>query len=438
MSTFHQYINNAIGTVQNNPLSSGGTTLTTDSTLGTKLAALTFPYFLTIWGANLNPNTDANMEIVTVTANPTSNNFTITRGSQSTTGVSHAQGSNIALLWTAGNANDAIPSGTTSQGSIYYINGSNLPALLAPGSAGTVLSSNGASANPSFISVPSITFGDGSDGTVTISSPTTLTRDMYYSSLTVNSTLTTDGFRIYVSGTINGSGTITFGTGNTGSGFFKVNLGGAGGTGRSNANGNIGTTPTAANSIGTLTAAGAGGLGGQGSNGPATGGTATAVVQRFGIIASLTYLGLDFSLTGTFTPVTSSSAGAGGSGGGGTGGSAIGGTGGTGGNSGGTVWISAAIWAGTFVIAAPGNAGLTGSNFTAGSGGAGGGGGGGGGNGGVTVTIYGTKTWSGSYSIAGGSGGGGGTGTGGNNGSSGSSGSSGVSYELIASSAFLR
>ena len=39
-------------------------------------------------------------------------------------------------------------------------------------------------------------FGDGSDGDITISGNTTLTRDMFYNSLTVNNgiTLTTDGF----------------------------------------------------------------------------------------------------------------------------------------------------------------------------------------------------------------------------------------------------
>ena len=48
-------------------------------------------------------------------------------------------------------------------------------------------------------------FGDGSDGPVTISSgTTTLTRDMYYSDLTVSSTgvLLTAGYRIFVSGTL--------------------------------------------------------------------------------------------------------------------------------------------------------------------------------------------------------------------------------------------
>ena len=52
--------------------------------------------------------------------------------------------------------------------------------------------------------------GDGADGDVTISGNTTLTRDMFYNSLTVNAgvVLTTDGYRIFVKGTCNVLGTV--------------------------------------------------------------------------------------------------------------------------------------------------------------------------------------------------------------------------------------
>ncbi len=52
--------------------------------------------------------------------------------------------------------------------------------------------------------------GDGSDGDVTISSTTTLTRDMYYNNLTVNSgiALNTNGYRIFVKGTLTNNGYI--------------------------------------------------------------------------------------------------------------------------------------------------------------------------------------------------------------------------------------
>jgi len=53
-------------------------------------------------------------------------------------------------------------------------------------------------------------FGDGSDGDVTIASTTTLTRDMYYNNLTVNSgiALNTNGYRIFVKGTLTNNGYI--------------------------------------------------------------------------------------------------------------------------------------------------------------------------------------------------------------------------------------
>ena len=53
------------------------------------------------------------------------------------------------------------------------------------------------------------TFGDGSDGNVTISSDTSLTTDMYYNNLTINTTFTLNpnGFRIFVKGTLTMGGT---------------------------------------------------------------------------------------------------------------------------------------------------------------------------------------------------------------------------------------
>ena len=53
-------------------------------------------------------------------------------------------------------------------------------------------------------------FGNGSDGNVTIASNTSLSRDMYYENLTVNSgaTLFTNGFKIFVKETLTNNGTI--------------------------------------------------------------------------------------------------------------------------------------------------------------------------------------------------------------------------------------
>jgi len=53
-------------------------------------------------------------------------------------------------------------------------------------------------------------FGDANTGTVTISSNTTLTADVYYNNLTINSniTLTTNGYRVFVQDTLTNNGTI--------------------------------------------------------------------------------------------------------------------------------------------------------------------------------------------------------------------------------------
>lgn len=63
-------------------------------------------------------------------------------------------------------------------------------------------------------------FGDASDGDVTINADTTLTRDMYYNSLTINPTFTlkTGGFRIFVRGTLTNNGTIDRSGNNGGNG----------------------------------------------------------------------------------------------------------------------------------------------------------------------------------------------------------------------------
>ncbi len=54
-------------------------------------------------------------------------------------------------------------------------------------------------------------YGDGSDGDVTISGTVTLTSDMYYNNLTIPSgqTLDPNGYRVFVKGTMSGTGTIS-------------------------------------------------------------------------------------------------------------------------------------------------------------------------------------------------------------------------------------
>ena len=53
-------------------------------------------------------------------------------------------------------------------------------------------------------------YGAGSDGTVVIASNTSLTRDMYYGSLTINNGvhLNTNGFKVFVKNTLTVNGSV--------------------------------------------------------------------------------------------------------------------------------------------------------------------------------------------------------------------------------------
>lgn len=60
----------------------------------------------------------------------------------------------------------------------------------------------GSNALAAFLDAPDVVYGSGSDGNVTISTNTTMTRDMFYNNLTVNSsiTLNTGAYRLFVKG----------------------------------------------------------------------------------------------------------------------------------------------------------------------------------------------------------------------------------------------
>ena len=92
-------------------------------------------------------------------------------------------------------------------------------------------------------------FGDGSDGNVTISSNTTLTRDMFYDNLTVDSgkVLDTDGYRVYAKTKVTNNGTIS----NNGS---------------NGANGDGGGSSVSGGAGGSQNTIGGGGAGGGGDN----------------------------------------------------------------------------------------------------------------------------------------------------------------------------
>lgn len=330
----------------------------------------------------------------------------------------------------------------------------------------------------------------GGDGSVTISTPTTLTSDMFYDVLTVDvgQTLNAAGFRIYANQIIN-NGTIRNNGGVGGNGTNAVAnvvgtggaagatpasvrvsaglpgyTGGAGGLGgasgsTSGANGAQGTAP-AANSNRGLGAVGvnglAGGAGGQGDGSFAggTGGTGRSagafttkhIKPYTETIAEV--LGYKYSGTDYIYDISSGSGGGNGGGGGGvasggTGPAGAGGGGGGSGGCGGVVWIKSGYLynSATGSIQANGGAGGNGGNggnATAGNAGGGGGGSGGsGGAGGAVILLIGKITNLGSITASGGAGGSGGTGgtkvgTGvnGTNGSTGTNGTDGNVYTV--------
>lgn len=281
-------------------------------------------------------------------------------------------------------------------------------------------------------------FADGSDGDVTIAAgTTTLTRDMYYHNLIVTGTLVTDGFRIFVSGTLSGAGTISWGTPNNGAVGVTGSAGGAGGAqsgsgALKNLAGVQGSssqdTNGAAGLAGNMGQAGvAGGNGGGGTGVGGIAGTFNKSTANALSVSSLGRFGINQKSDLTFESFKSATGGSGAAGGGGSSGTP--GLGGGSGASGGTVVIFVKTWSGSFSITTVGGNGGAGS---AASSNRGGGGGGAGGNGGNTIVIYGTKTWTGTYTITGGTPGAGGSG-GSGSGATGIAGASGVSVELAAS-----
>jgi hypothetical protein len=257
----------------------------------------------------------------------------------------------------------------------------------------------------------SYSFGNGSDGDVTISSPTTLTRDMYYNNLTVNSTLNPDGFRIFVKGILSGNGTISYNGNNavtstagasSGSGVFKTSAGGA--------------TQSSTNSSGASGVSGnCGGNGGNGGGTPTptrigVGGVTTKTTLNFASnILDFIYMGLSMNNSGTLERLTTSS--------GASGGTTATVLSGAGGASGGIILVFANTFSGTFGFSSTGGNGGNGVGTNTG--------GGGGGGGGIVIVVYKSKTWTGSYTLTGGL-----AGNGSGTGSAGIAGSTGESIEI--------
>jgi len=241
-------------------------------------------------------------------------------------------------------------------------------------------------------------FGDGSDGDVTISGDTTITRDMYYNNLTINSTKTLNpgGYRIFVKNTLTNNGIIStngnFGEDGAaaapanppgGAALSAAYLGasGAGGTGG-------GGAPSTGAAGGSLTSSlgAAGGAGGNAANAGGAGGTVTpppSTSGSFSVLPMTTIL-YDYIVGLRIT------GGAGGGGGGRDGGADEGGGGGSGAL---VMLIVTRFLVNEGVISANGGAGGDGYGVAAG------GGGGGGAN---IYLIYSKKTGAGTITANGG------------------------------------
>jgi hypothetical protein len=239
-------------------------------------------------------------------------------------------------------------------------------------------------------------FGQGTDGPASLTGNNVLTRDIYYSDLTLASgaVLTTAGFRLLVNGTLNLQGTARINcdgnvgangiSGAAGAGGLSLPVGSLGG----GSGGGAGGAPTGIGSSGgsgSTSVGSAGGTGGIGRNSAldtttASGlaGTVTAPTAVNGGSAALSDVILATrgrDLAGNkFT---------GGSGGGGGGGSVTTSGGGGGGGGGGVLMVAANTITGAgFITARGGNGGGGNSDSTAGSGG------GGGGGGGCAIVVY--------------------------------------------------
>jgi hypothetical protein len=284
-----------------------------------------------------------------------------------------------------------------------------------------------------------INFGPGTDGAGNINSNIALTRNIYYTNLTITSigTLRPVGFYVFVSGllSIAGGGGITADGGTGGNGAATTTGGTAGAV--STANEHAGTAGGVAGGVGGAGAAGAGvqaanvaaqvslvtatagnggagGLGASGAGGAARNGNASSFRPHYGVTLNAFRAGTVLKGGGQSAP--------GGSGGGGDG--TAGGGGGGGGAGGGVLMIFCDRLDNGGVIAARGGNGGNGGSPAAGN--RGGGGGGGGGTGGFVYIICRQIVNLGTIITTGGAGGNGGTGFGtgvnGNNGTAGGAG----------------
>lgn len=263
-------------------------------------------------------------------------------------------------------------------------------------------------------------FGDGSDGTVTISSNTSLTRDMFYDVLVIDNTFTLNpaGYRIFCRTSLTNNGTLArnglaggnalLAVGGTAGaaladGSIKGAVAGQAGPSVRNNSGVNGNT--VAKSLGVAGVAGGSGDNTSGAD-PSGGaaGTRTGTVFNTPRNAFAAYMLYDFLPAGDNLRSSSGS-------GSGAAGDFLGGTGnfGAGGGSaspGGIVAVYAKTITNNGTISANGANGGNGGNGASGVGSSGGGGGGGGASsGGVVMLVYSNYTNAGTVSTTGGTGG---------------------------------
>ena len=356
--------------------------------------------------------------------------------------------------------------GLANRGKIPYLdkNGIMSGSLLGNGLPSSMTVLTGSEQWTSIESFPSIVdnvvFGNAVDGDYTLPNDITLSRDMFYGTLNLNGhVLNTAGYRVFAY-TITGSGKIkaaTGGNGGNGGNSSSVAGGAKGSSGTSvlgvtvpnslqgeqggvGANGGNTLCYTGGNSAGSnvtnslgTTIGSVGGMGGL----HYYGGTSTVgTVTIHQLTDVLNYLRFGINNLGTFTAFTGDGQSAGGGGGGGncSGGSNTYGGGGGGGGAGaegGRWFISTKVASGTWTVESIGGNGGNGGNAGINLGNYGGAGGGGaGGPGGSGIFIYHDKsTWTGSFTLTGGT-----KGTKGLNGDSyatdGNNGHSGVAFQI--------
>lgn len=305
---------------------------------------------------------------------------------------------------------------SSERGNKFVISGSEPTACPSSGSHNIV--ANSVSIYEQYIQDINL-FGDGSDGDVTISSNTTLSRDMYYRNLTIDSgaIVAPGGYRIFISSTLtitngwisNNGGPGTDVTHSASNVLAITGFGTAGGDATTGAGGSAGNLGAG------LRLGGLGGAGGAGS-GFAAGSAGTGTVLQTTNGGTAVFKSPLIAITGRGL---ANSILYGGTGGGAGGASAAGSRGGGGGGGGGPVIVAA-----RFITVTVGGIRANGGDGEAGT--ASGSGGGGGGGGGYVVVITASDISTATITASGGAGG---IATGA--GTAGSAGSAGTVYRII-------